>query len=342
MTVELLDRVHEDLLSGDGRVSAALDVLASSLQAAKRELPDTVWTTFVEMCRAHPLRDLLHQDPLTARAFAMSRGYQGDAELLDIIYAGDYRNCWTEPVTTLGESIFRHTIQRQAPAAVRERRRYLATQIDACCVATPGAAILSVACGHLRELEVSLAFQARAFGRLVGLDRDTATLAYVERTWGPLGVEARSASIEMFLSNEPPAERFDLIYVAGLYDYLDELPAQYVTEKLFGMLHRRGRLLIGNYTPENGDAGYMEAFMGWELAYRDAAAMRRLVQRLPAPAIASVETANDQTGAVIYLDVRSRERRASRSANTKPSRSTTTPGSTGIGRANIGPSHANE
>ena len=34
---------------------------------------------------------LLHQDPLSARAYARPRGYQGDAELLDMIYTGDYR-----------------------------------------------------------------------------------------------------------------------------------------------------------------------------------------------------------------------------------------------------------
>lgn len=300
----LLDRVREDLLAGGDRIIPALDMLGSSLSAAKRELPAGEWATLVEACRAHSLRNLLHQDPLTARAFAMSRGYQGDAELLDIIYAGHYRGRTTEPVTALGDAIFGYTIQCQAPSAVRERRRFLAGEIDACCAANPGAAILSVACGHLRELELSTAVPARAFGRLVGLDHDPATLACVSQTWGARGVEARAASVELFMASEAPVERFDFVYAAGLYDYLDDEVAQLVTNRLLALLKPGGRLLIGNYTPETRDVGYMEAYMGWELGYRNAAAMYRLVDLVPPGALASLDTIADETGAVIYLDAR--------------------------------------
>lgn len=48
----------------------------------------------------------------------MARGYQGDAELLDIIYSRDYRGCVTAPVTLLGAAIFDYTIRCHAPSAV--------------------------------------------------------------------------------------------------------------------------------------------------------------------------------------------------------------------------------
>lgn len=299
ITVAFLDTIQAGLQRNHS-VGTALDTLGAALTAAKRSLPGQEWASLIRLCRAHPLRDVLHQDPLTARAFAMSRGYQGDAELLDIIYSGR----WQGDVSPLGASIFDYTIRCQAPSAVRERRRFLAAQIDRCCEETPGAAILSVACGHLRELEVSRAAERRAFGRFAALDRDPATLAYVEQTWGPRGVDARAVSVEMFMSDERPAEHFDLIYAAGLYDYLDDQLAQYVTARLFAMLNAGGRLLIGNYTPETRDAGYMEAFMGWELAYRDADAMRGLAARVPRASIAALDIHRDRTGAVIYLDAR--------------------------------------
>ena len=118
-STRLLDSVHEDLLAGGDGLVAALDTLGTSLTAARGALAAPQWAGLVAACRAHPLRELLHQDPLTARAFAMSRGYQGDAELLDIIYAGDYRGCQMPPVTPLGAAIFRYTIGCQAPSAVR-------------------------------------------------------------------------------------------------------------------------------------------------------------------------------------------------------------------------------
>ncbi|MGE0864165.1 MAG: class I SAM-dependent methyltransferase [Vicinamibacterales bacterium] len=302
----MLDFICHQIERQPDNVAPALDLLSAHLRALKRYSRAAEWTDLVAQCRAHPLRELLHQDPLTARAFAMSRGYQGDAELLDIIYAGDYRPYRATPVTPVGDAIFRYTIACQAPSAVRERRRYLAAQIDACCASVVSPHILSVACGHLRELEISRAVQTRAFGRFVGLDQDAATLAQVERTWGPFGVEAQPASVTTFLAHAVNPQRFDFIYAAGLYDYLEDAFAQLVTSKLFAMLRPGGRLLIGNYTHETDDAGYMEAYMGWRLIYRDAVAMRELAATVPAARVTSANVVSDTTGAVIYLDLASR------------------------------------
>lgn len=73
---------------------------------------------------------------------------------------------------------------------------------------------------------------------------------------------------------------------------------------MFELLRPGGRLLIGNYTPDTRDAGYMEAYMGWELTYRDADAMQGLMARVPAASIAATGILRDETGAVIYLDAR--------------------------------------
>jgi SAM-dependent methyltransferase len=249
------------------------------------------------------LRDLLHEDPLTARAYAMSRGYQGDAELLDIIYDRDYHKVWRMPVSPAGDAIFRYTIDCQAPAAVRERRQFLAAQIDEACAQNPSIEILSAACGHLRELELSEAIQTETFGRFVGLDQDLATLDAVRRKWGRFGVEATAASVTAFLFNPLPAPQFNFVYCAGLYDYLEETFAVLVTRKLIEMVRPGGRLLIGNYTPDTGDSGYMEAFMGWKLLYRNHA---ELLQLAADRRIEQASIVEDSTGAVIYLDLRLR------------------------------------
>jgi extracellular factor (EF) 3-hydroxypalmitic acid methyl ester biosynthesis protein len=307
MTRMLLDHVHADLVKQPRALGAALDALSWHLRTLKRELSTQQWRRAIAVCREHPLSRLVYQDPLTARAFAMSRGYQGDAELLDIIYTRDYRPFRSEPVTALGDAIFRHTIQCQAPSAVRERRQFLAGQIDSVCTNTSSPHILSVACGHLRELEVSRAGSTtRPFARFVGLDQDPSTLAFVAQTWGHLGVKPQRASVKAFMSSAPPADRFHFIYVAGLYDYLDDTSARHVTAKLFAMLHPGGRLLVGNYTPDTDDAGYMEAYMNWHLLYRDALAMERLTAGVRPERIADSKTFCDSTGAVIYLDIKSR------------------------------------
>jgi len=299
LTQQVLDRVHAHLLQHPDAVGPALDTLSSELLAARREQTPSAWARTIELARRHPLCALLHQDPLTARAFAMSRGYQGDAELLDIIYDRDYRRCWPVPVTPLGDAIFRYIIDCQAPSAVRERRSFLASEIDHVCKANPSAEILSAACGHCRELELSEAIRTRAFGRFVGLDQDGETLDHLQRTWGSHGVEPMAASVTTFLLNPRPLPQFDLVYSAGLYDYLEPGVAGLVTHKLIEMVKPGGRLLIGNYTSNTRDAGYMEAFMGWQLVYRDAGVMQRLAEHRR---VARASIVHDTTGAVIYLD----------------------------------------
>ena len=200
---KLLDKTKRQLEWAPTTPGSALDSLVSDLRALKREQAPREWNATVEECRTHSLRMLLHQDPLSARAYARPRGYQGDAELLDMIYTGDYRPFCSVPVTQLGDAIFRYTIQCKAPKAVRIRRDFLVTQIDEVCESIPSAHILSVACGHLREAEFSDSMQNLAFGRFVGLDQDPDSLKVVTQTCGALGVEAdtgfcQDSSVRLF------------------------------------------------------------------------------------------------------------------------------------------------
>ena len=223
--------------------------------------------------------------------------------MLDIIYARDWRGVCAEPPSALGETIFRHTIECQAPAAVRHRRELLAGQIDEMSDRRPGAAMLSVACGHLRELRLSAAMQQGRVRRFVGLDQDHASLAVVAREWPEGDVETVAGSIKALWGGALRDQRFDFIYTAGLYDYLEEPLAQRLTRRMFDMVRPGGRLLVANYHPSINDVGYMETFMDWRLLYRDDAAMARLADNLPLAEIADQRIFPDRTGAVRYLQV---------------------------------------
>jgi hypothetical protein len=74
------DRILED------NVHEALSELFPALQARRLRSNDDDWAQFVERCLAHPVRQLLHQDPFTYRAFLKPHGYAGDAVTLDYVY----------------------------------------------------------------------------------------------------------------------------------------------------------------------------------------------------------------------------------------------------------------
>src|SRR5438105_5048814 len=103
----LLDAVYE--LLREGRVEQGMDELLPGLQARKLCWPPERWAAFVERCLAHPLRQLLHQDPLTRRAYLKPRGYSGDAELLDLIYGPEEGWPLPEGASPLGRKLFDYT-----------------------------------------------------------------------------------------------------------------------------------------------------------------------------------------------------------------------------------------
>jgi extracellular factor (EF) 3-hydroxypalmitic acid methyl ester biosynthesis protein len=66
------------------------------------------------------------------------------------------------------------------------------------------------------------------------------------------------------------------------------------------MLTPSGRLIIGNYAPENYGRGYMEGMMGWSLLYRSEAEMEALLQSK-----GEYRVYRDEPGNVVYLEVSS-------------------------------------
>ena len=97
-----------------------------------------------------------------------------------------------------------------------------------------------------------------------------------------------------------PFGKFDLIYSAGLYDYLPDGLARRLTARLLQMLRPSGRLVIANFVPGGSGRGYMELFMDWTLVLRNEAAMRDLSF---AAGAAQVNTFHDPHRNVVYVEV---------------------------------------
>jgi SAM-dependent methyltransferase len=299
----MLDETETGLLGDPDSATEIVAFLACRLRELKRMQTPDAWQATVEECRRHRVYNLLHEDPLTARAFLKPRGYQEDAELLDIIYQRDWRDIYDGRVSRLGESIFRYTITCKAPSAVRARRDVLAAMIDDICERRSHPHILSVACGHLREASQSSACRAGRVGRFVGLDHDPRSIAVVDRELSCLGIEPICGTLKLVLAGPLAKQRFDFVYAAGLYDYLDDRLSQLLTGRLFQMLRPGGRLLVANYLPDIEDVGYMEAYMGWSLMYRNAETMTKLVSNIPSRLIAAQRPFHDPSDTIVYLQM---------------------------------------
>ncbi|MBC3872477.1 hypothetical protein [Undibacterium flavidum] len=244
------------------------------------------------------LMEILCKCPYIFRAKTKPRGYAGDAVMMDFIY-GIYEPEFINNLDLTGEEIFRITTNSSASKAVRHRRRLIANTIDSICLDKP-ANILSVACGHLREAEISNAVQSRSIGKFFALDQDIESLKIVESQYGRLGVTPVQCNVAKIIAGKIPEEinDFNFIYSAGLYDYLNEDIAVKLTKKFAKLLNKNGLILLANFLPFHQDAGFMECVMDWDLIYRTADNLKSILSK---SGLSLVSCQNDPTDSIAYV-----------------------------------------
>jgi len=301
----LLNDAHERILSrpdDQAQVTAALDDVILALRSRWLSSSAEEWDAFITLCRRHPLLELVHRDPFTYRAFAKPRGYAGDAELIDYIYGVEEQ--WARPgADPLGQRIFEYTIHSPATEGVRARRAFVAGRIDRLAERMDKPQVLSIAAGHLREVNLSAAARRKRLGRLVALDADPISLAEVERTYGHLGVETVPANIRSLLTGKAQLGQFDLIYSLGLFDYLQAPVARRLVSMLFEMLRPGGQLIVANFLPGVRDVGYMEIFMDWRLIYRTRQDMVDLTAEIEEPDLREVRLFAEENHNIVFLEL---------------------------------------
>lgn len=284
------------------RVTLLMDDLCHTLQLLRLVSRAEEWPRYVEICRKHSVRELLHQDPFTRRAFEKPRGYAGDAELMDYIYGREEQ--WEVPeASSVGRLIFEYTTNSPATEGVRARRGFIADLLDRMAEYKHRPHVLSVAAGHLREASLAACVKRRRLGRFVALDADDQSLAEIDRCYGWLGVETVKARISRLLTQRMHLGRFDVIYSTGLFDYLDQRIGQRLISSLFTMLRPRGKLLVANFLPGVQDIGYMEAFMDWQLVYRTRQEMVELTAELPQEELREVSLFAEENENIVFLQI---------------------------------------
>jgi extracellular factor (EF) 3-hydroxypalmitic acid methyl ester biosynthesis protein len=300
----LFDETMEQLLR-DEYVGLPVAGLIAELYDRRRKSGPNEWRELVGSgLRRHPVYPLLLEDPFVRHSAERPRGYPGDAELLDYIYGCGNAESMVERASTMGKRLHEYDRSTPAPAAVRNRSRMAAAEIDRMAATGMRPHVLSIACGHLREADRLQSLRADTIGRFVGLDQDSRSLEVVRREWNGHAVEARQCDAQTLLRKGiADLGKFDFIYSLGLYDYLSDAAARRLLSTAVDMLNPGGKVWIANFVEDLWSAGYMEAVMDWWLIYRSDDKINALASRIDPGKIAGRRTFREPESNVVFLEL---------------------------------------
>jgi extracellular factor (EF) 3-hydroxypalmitic acid methyl ester biosynthesis protein len=256
---------------------------------------------------AAPFAYRTHQKPL---------GYAGDYEMVNMILREPFE----------GGSLFAKVLNfwlLQQPSAQAHRNRvvHLARRLEeeGRRVAAEGrrARVLNLGCGPAGEVQAFLARSPVAdLVDLVLLDFNDETLEFTQRVLGELrerhhrqtGLRYEKRSVHQILKDSgrvPDASvagGYDLIYCAGLFDYLSDRICKRLMTYFYELLAPDGLLIGTNVDASNPNRHSMDLILEWHLIYRDLGQLRDLAPD-QAPTDRCVVAADD-TRVNIFLEVR--------------------------------------
>lgn len=269
------------------RFYAAMDALGGALNEF---LKGQSSATALAALRNHvtlSIRPLSATGPFFDRSFGKLRGYPGDFETIEMIYR--CRPSGASLSALIFDDYYLHTVAAQS---VRNRLAFLvewlAEQVQMRSAAGRHAVrLLSLGSGPARELVVLS--QRRAFAQAVQVtcvDLDAEALRYARDRIGDRlngRAEYRRANVLRYLTAPDRPQPGDVIYAAGLFDYLDVAQAARLISECFDLLAPDGALLIGNFCVElpANERVLIEWLLDWRLLYRSEEDYRAIFRETP-------------------------------------------------------------
>jgi extracellular factor (EF) 3-hydroxypalmitic acid methyl ester biosynthesis protein len=264
------------------------------------------------------MRRLLHPlvlcAPFAYRTFQKPLGYAGDYLMVNMILSEALE----------GSSLFAKAVHAwfltQPPAeAHRNRIRYLLEILthETTRVAARGRRlrVFNLGCGPAGEVQRFIAGGPLAdHADLVLADFNDETIEFTRDRVAKLkaehgrttGVEFLKKSVHQVLKESGRSDgtepRYDLVYCAGLFDYLSDRICQRLMNIFYEMVAPGGLLVVTNVEASNPARNGMEFLLEWHLIHRGQDQLKRL-HPLAAPE-GAVVTKADVTGVNIYLEVR--------------------------------------
>lgn len=289
-----------------GRLNDASVELASFVA----DLDDENHSMYRRFYRRH-LCKYFHRSPLLRRAYYKPLGYAGDYEMMNMLYR-DHR----EGDTLFGRVLNVYACQEAAARANINRVAYFGERIRELINRNPDRRlrIASIGCGPSREISTLLEEHPELGERIdVALvDQEERAIRYCERTLAPLAartgahIDFIGESIRRLLAARSLGEALgtrDLVYSAGLFDYLSDRSFKALLQALYCAVTKDGHMYIGNVNRSTNTTKWaMEYASDWYLIHRTKKDLLELARTLPAkPRTLEVESEPSEVNLFLHV-----------------------------------------
>ncbi len=216
------------------------------------------------------IRSKMNFTPETMQGFVYLKpnGYAGCFETIDRIY-----QCYHAQNPNL-YNWDRYWHNHPAAQAVRNRKDYFLNLVNSEIEKRGNLTILNLASGPCRDIfELFEEISSDLPVTIHCVEQDRRAISYAKNL-----CKAHLHKMVFYHANVLrflPKEKFDLVWSAGLFDYLNNRIFVKMLAKLANKVKSRGELIIGNFSPINPSHAYMN-LVDWLLIYRSSEDLCRL------------------------------------------------------------------
>jgi extracellular factor (EF) 3-hydroxypalmitic acid methyl ester biosynthesis protein len=199
-------------------------------------------------------------DTMQGYALMKPHGYSGDYVIIERIYQK-----WMSPKENLVNwDRFFHF--QEAPQAIINRKKYFLDILCSLSKKDGKRDVLNIGCGPSQDVVEFLSQgESHLFFECVDYDKNA-----IEYSYNKVREKGFLSHIEFHRENAlkfRPSRQYDLIWSAGLFDYLDEKTFKMLLMRQLAFVKDGGELVVGNFSLNNPTRDYMECG-NWFLYHR--------------------------------------------------------------------------
>jgi len=259
------------------------------------------------------LHPIMLCSPFLYRTYTKPLGYAGDYEMVNMMLRNPYEG------SSAFAKLLNFALLSTAPVvAHRNRIDYLVTKLRAECarrVSLGKTRIFNLACGPAVEVQRFLReCEESDLAEIDLLDFNAETLEYTrERIREASMAGGRETKVGYFQRSvhqllraatqggEDEFTGYDIVYCAGLFDYLSQRVCARLVELFCTMVKPGGVVIVTNVSDRNPSKAWMEYLVEWNLIYRGRPEMEDLIpDKFPVRKTTILE---DATGVNLFLEI---------------------------------------